>query len=39
LEWAGLRDCGLDAIHFASYASLAVILRFSREIAVQRLAA
>ena len=39
LEDAGLRDCGLDAIHPAPYASLAVIVRFSREIAVHRLTA
>ena len=39
LEEAGLRDCGLDAIHSAPYASLAVIVRFSQEIAVHRLTA
>ena len=39
LEEAGLRDCGLDAIHPAPYASLAVIVRFSQEIAVHRLTA
>ena len=39
MEEAGLRDCGLDAIHPAPYASLAVIVRFSQEIAVHRLTA
>ena len=39
LEEAGLWDSGLDAIHPTPYASLAVILRFSQEIAVHRLTA
>jgi hypothetical protein len=39
LAEAGLWDSRLDAIHPTPYASLAVILRFSQEIAVHRLTA